>query len=158
MQIAKNTVVTLNYKVTDSEGNLVDGGAQPLVYLHGGYDGVFPKLEEALHGKSQGDQLEVRLEPDDAFGEYDDELVITESVEIFPDNIAIGTHLERSSDDGEETEIFTVTDISDGKVVVDGNHPLAGLTIQFNCTVALVRLATAEEIAHGHVHDGQHAH
>jgi FKBP-type peptidyl-prolyl cis-trans isomerase SlyD len=158
MQIVKNSVVTLNYRVTDPDGNLVDGGAAPLIYLHGGYDGIFPKLEEALHGKNEGDKVEVRLEPDDAFGEYDDSLVIVESVEAFPDNIEIGMHLERVEEGEEDPSLYTITDIANGEVVVDGNHPLAGLTILFNCTVALVRLATAEEIAHGHPHDGMPAH
>ncbi len=158
MQIVKNTVVTLNYQVTDNDGNLVDGGAQPLVYLHGGYDGLFPKIEEALHGKNVGDKLSLRLEPDDAFGEYDDELVIVESADVFPENIQIGTHLEQLIEGEEEPALFTVTDIADGKVTVDGNHPLAGLGILFDCTVAQVRQATPEEIAHGHPHEGTHTH
>ena len=76
MQIAKNCVVTLDYRVTDPEGELVDDGSQPIVYLHGGYDGIFPKIEEALHGKTVGDKLEVKLQPEDAFGDYDAALVM----------------------------------------------------------------------------------
>ena len=80
MQIAKDTVVTLNYRVTDPDGNLIDDGQRPLVYLHGGYDGIFSRIEEALHGMSVGEQLEVKLQPDDAFGDYDADLVRVEGV------------------------------------------------------------------------------
>ena len=159
MEIAKNTVVTLNYTVTDPEGNMIDDGQHPLVYLHGGYDGIFPKLEEALHGKKVGDKLELKLQPDDAFGEYDEELVLVEDAKLFPDNIEVGMSFERVSDDGEEDLVYRITDIAEGKVVVDGNHPLAGVALVFDVTVAEVRPASAEEISHGHVHGpGGHHH
>lgn len=157
MQITKNSVVTLNYKVTDSDGNLVDDGANPLVYLHGGYDGIFPVIEEALHGKAVGEKLSVKLQPDDAFGEYDESLVLIEDQKLFPESIAVGMQFERMTEDGEDEIIYTITDIADGKVVVDGNHPLAGLALVFDCTVTEVRTASAEEINHGHVH-GPHGH
>lgn len=152
MQIQKNTVVTLNYQVADSDGNPVDEGGQPIVYLHGGYGGIFDVIEEALHGKSQGDKLEIRLEPEDAFGDYDAELVLIEPRSLFPDNIEVGMEFERASEDGEDDERYTITDIAEDKVVVDGNHPLAGMALNFSCTVADVRAATQEEISHGHVH------
>jgi FKBP-type peptidyl-prolyl cis-trans isomerase SlyD len=159
MEIVKNTVVTLNYKVHDPDGNLVDDGANPLVYLHGGYDGIFPKLEEELHGKSVGDKLVVKLQPEDAFGDYDESLVMIEPADLFPDNIEIGMAFERVGEDDEEDMLFRVTDIADGKVVVDGNHPLAGTALVFDITVAEVRPATAEELTHGHVHGaGGHHH
>lgn len=153
MQIAKDTVVTLNYRVTDSDGNLVDGGEQPLVYLHGGYDAIFPRLEEVLHGRETGATLEVKLQPDDAFGDYDAELVMIEPRSMFPDNIEVGMQFERAIEDGaDDGELYTITDIAEDKVVVDGNHPLAGVALVFSCTVSDVRTATAEELAHGHVH------
>jgi len=157
MEIVKNTVVTLNYKVHDPEGNLVDDGAQPLVYLHGGYDGIFPLLEEKLHGKKLGEKFQIKLQPDDAFGDIDEELVMIEDAKLFPDNIEIGMAFERVGEDGEEDMVFRITDIEDGKVVVDGNHPLAGIALLFDVTVADVRQATLEEITHGHVH-GAHGH
>lgn len=157
MQIAKNTVVTLNYRVTDAQGQPVDEGKEPLVYLHGGYDGIFPLLEEKLQGKNVGEQLEVRLEPEDAFGDYDAELVLIEPRNLFPDNIEVGMQFERGTEDGDDDELYTITDIADDKVVVDGNHPLAGMALHFTCTIADVRPATAEELAHGHVH-GPHGH
>lgn len=151
MQIAKNTVVTLKYTVRDPDGNMIDDGQHPLVYLHGGYDGIFPKLEEELHGKNQGDKLEVKLQPDDAFGDYDEELVLVEEASLFPENIEVGMSFERVTDDGEEEIVYRITDVAEGKVVVDGNHPLAGIALLFDVTVAEVRPATAEEVTHGHV-------
>ena len=149
-EIVKNSVVTLHYTVTDTEGNVVDDGRQPLVYLHGGYDGIFSRLEEVLHGKRTGDRLEVKLQPEEAFGDYDETLVVVEDADLFPENAEIGMAFERVSDAGEE--IYHITDIADGKVVVDGNHPLAGMALVFDLTVADVRAATPEEIAHGHIH------
>ncbi|HMV17019.1 MAG TPA: peptidylprolyl isomerase [Zoogloea sp.] len=159
MQIAKNTVVTLDYQVRDPDGNMIDDGAHPLVYLHGGYDGIFTVIEEALQGKNVGEQLNVKLQPDDAFGEYDEELVLVEDASLFPDNIEVGMSFERVGEDGEDEQIYRITDIADGKVVVDGNHPLAGTALVFDITIKSVRAATAEEIGHGHVHgEGGHHH
>lgn len=159
MQIGKDTVVTLDYRVTDSDGNLVDEGGQPLVYLHGGYGGIFDKIEETLQGKNAGDKFEVKLEPEDAFGEYDAELVMIEPRNLFPDNIEVGMQFERASNEDDDGELYTITDIADDKVVVDGNHPLAGMALMFSCTVAEVRAASAEEVSHGHVHaPGGHHH
>ncbi|NMF98447.1 peptidylprolyl isomerase [Aromatoleum toluolicum] len=159
MEIVKNSVVTLKYTVVDPDGNMIDDGQQPLVYLHGGYDGIFPAIEEALHGKKVGEQLKVKLQPEDAFGDYDEELVLVEDISQFPENIEVGMSFERVSDDGEEEMIYRITDIADGKVVVDGNHPLAGTALVFDVTIAEVRAATAEELAHGHVHGaGGHHH
>ncbi len=158
-EIVKNTVVTLNYTVRDPEGNMIDDGAHPLVYLHGGYDGIFPVLEELLQGKKVGERFEVKLQPEDAFGDYDEELVLIEDAKLFPENIEVGMSFERVTDDGEEEMIYRITDIADGKVVVDGNHPLAGTSLVFDVTVSEVRTASAEEIAHGHVHgEGGHHH
>jgi FKBP-type peptidyl-prolyl cis-trans isomerase SlyD len=158
MLIARNTVVTLNYSVADLDGASIDEGANPLVYLHGGYGGIFDRIEEELQGKAVGDALEVRLEPEDAFGEYDADLVAIEPRQLFPDNIEVGMQFERGAEDGEsEDALFTITDIAEDKVVVDGNHPLAGIALMFSCTVTGVRAATDEEVTHGHVH-GDHGH
>ncbi|MDQ7991001.1 MAG: peptidylprolyl isomerase [Candidatus Dactylopiibacterium sp.] len=157
MEILKNTVVTLDYSVRDPEGNVVDDGANPLVYLHGGYDGIFPLLEEKLHGMKVGERLNIKLQPDDAFGDYDESLVLLEERELFPADIEVGMAFERVGDDGEEDMVFRVTDIAEDKVVVDGNHPLAGMALVFDVTVREVRPASAEELTHGHVH-GPHGH
>ncbi|MBL8438190.1 MAG: peptidylprolyl isomerase [Zoogloeaceae bacterium] len=160
MQIVKNTVVTLKYEVRDPDGNMIDDGHHPLVYLHGGYDGIFSKIEETLHGKQQGDQFQIKLQPEEAFGDYDEELVLVEDASMFPENIEVGMSFERVTDDGEDEILYRITDIADGKVVVDGNHPLAGTALVFDITVSEVRQASAEEITHRHVHGpgGHHHH
>jgi FKBP-type peptidyl-prolyl cis-trans isomerase SlyD len=160
MQIGKDTVVTLNYRVTDPDGNLIDDGQRPLVYLHGGYDGIFARIEEALQGRTVGEQLEIKLQPEEAFGEYDAELVRIERLSMFPEGIQVGMQFERATEDGDDDMVYTITDIEGEKVVVDGNHPLAGTALVFICTVADVRPATAEELAHGHAHgpEGHHHH
>ncbi len=139
---------------------MIDDCQHPIVYLHGGYDGIFPIIEEQVHGKEVGESLTVKLQPEDAFGEYDDTLVVIEPISLFPENIEVGMAIERVADEDDEEEmLYHITDIADGKVVLDGNHPLAGVAIVFSCSVADVRAATAEELAHGHVHgDGGHHH
>jgi len=157
MQIVKNTVVTISYELKDNEGTTLEKSDEPVSYLHGGYDGIFPTVEEALHGKDVGERCDVVLEPDNAFGEYDENLVRLEPRHLFPENAEVGMQFEGAPEGSDEILIYTVTDMADDKVVVDGNHPLAGQTLQFSCTVEDVRLATDEEIAHGHVH-GAHGH
>lgn len=159
MRIAKDTVVTLSYRVSDADGNIVDEGSEPIIYLHGGYGGLFPRLEESLEGKEAGHELCIKLQPEDAFGEYDAELVSIEEASLFPENVQVGMQFERVMDgDQDETMLFSVTDIADGKVVVDGNHPLAGMALVFDCTVADIRAASAEEMEHGHPHTPGHHH
>jgi FKBP-type peptidyl-prolyl cis-trans isomerase SlyD len=156
MKISANTVVTLDYEVKDPQHEMVDPGERPLVYLHGS-SGIFPKLEAALDGKTVGDAVQVQLEPEDAFGEYDDELVTSELLQNLPEGVLVGMQLEGTGEHG--THIMSVTEIEDGRAVLDGNHPLAGVTLVFSCTVSEVRAATAEELAHGHAHgDGGHQH
>ncbi len=161
MQVAKNTVVTLDYSVTDVDGDLVDAGQEPLVYLHGGYDDIFPLIEEAVHGKTVGQSVIVKMQPDDAFGEYDAALVQVEPRGQFPDELQVGMQFEGvpegadDDDDEEDVLIYRVTEIAEDKVVLDGNHPLAGMALVFTCTVTDVRPATADEIRHGHMHDDE---
>jgi FKBP-type peptidyl-prolyl cis-trans isomerase SlyD len=161
MQICKNSVVSINFELRDREGNVLEKSEQPISYLHGGYDGIFPVVEQALEGKSEGDSVDMTLEPADAFGEYDAELVRVEARDVFPiEEITVGMQFQGGTDGhSDEIVLYTVTDVADGKVVVDGNHPLAGQTVQFSCMVVGVRPATAEEIAHGHTHgEGGHHH
>lgn len=159
MKIAMNTVVSISYELRDGEGNLLDSAAEPVSYLHGGYDGIFPKVEEELHGKDIGATLELTLEPADAFGDYDEELVQIEPASAFPsEQLEIGMQFEGEDQHG-DVILYTITDIADGKVVVDGNHPWAGERLQFKCAVTGVRTATKEEIDHGHIHgEGDHHH
>jgi FKBP-type peptidyl-prolyl cis-trans isomerase SlyD len=157
MQVARNTVVTLDYNVTDPDGELVDAGKEPLIYLHGGHDDIFPMIEEALQGKKVGETVIVKMQPDDAFGEYDADLVEIESRKDFPRELQLGMQFEGLPEGGQEDDalIYRVTEIADDKVVLDGNHPLAGMALVFTCTVTAVRPASAEEIAHGHIHDDE---
>ena len=157
MQIAKDTVVELTYELFDADGGLIEKTDAPVEYLHGGYEGIFPLVERALAGKGVGDTCRVRLEPEDAFGEYDAALVHLEPLAKFPKVVSVGMQFEGQSEQSGRTVVYTVTEIADEKVVVDGNHPLAGRTLQFACTVTAVRAATQEEITHGHVH-GPHDH
>ena len=157
MQVAKDTVVTLDYNVTDPDGELVDAGKEPLIYLHGGHDDIFPMIEEALQGKKVGETVVVKMQPDDAFGEYDAELIQVEPRKTFPKELEVGMQFEGLPESGDEDDaiIYRVTEIADDKVVLDGNHPLAGMALVFTCTVTGVRPASAEELEHGHVHDGE---
>lgn len=163
MKIAKNTVVTLNYQLSDAQGSLIEESTQPMVYLHGGYQNTLPKIEEALAGQEVGYKVTIQVEPEDAFGEYDATLVKIEPREALPAELELGMQFEgapeESVDDDEEADvrIFTVTDIADGKVVLDGNHPLAGISLRFSLDVVEVRTASEEEITHRHVH-GPHGH
>jgi FKBP-type peptidyl-prolyl cis-trans isomerase SlyD len=160
MKIAKNTVVTVHYKLSDAQGNLIEENSEPMVYLHGGYENTLPKIEETLDGKESGFATTIQVEPDDAFGEYDANLVKVEPRSRLPTPLEVGMQFEGMPDggeEGEETLIFTITDIADDKVVLDGNHPLAGMALRFELRVSEVRVATDEEIAHRHVH-GAHDH
>jgi FKBP-type peptidyl-prolyl cis-trans isomerase SlyD len=156
MKIAKDTVVSLRYELVDSTGDLLEQVEVPISYLHGGYDGIFPLVEEALHGKDVGDKISVTMQPDDAFGEYEHELVEVEARSSFPKEVAVGMQFEGGPEgaDDDDYMLFTVIEVTDDEVTVDGNHPLAGKTLTFNCTVTGVRPASATELAHGHVHEG----
>jgi FKBP-type peptidyl-prolyl cis-trans isomerase SlyD len=157
MNVASKTVVSLSYILYDADGNVIEKADSPLEYLHGGFSGIFPLVEKALDGKAVGETCRVRLAPADAFGEYDAELVRVEPRDKFPETVDVGMQFEGESSTKGEVIVYTVTDIADGKVVVDGNHPLAGQTLNFECTVAAVRAASNEELSHGHVH-GAHGH
>jgi FKBP-type peptidyl-prolyl cis-trans isomerase SlyD len=150
MKISRNHVVTLKYQVTDRDGEVVDAGQEPLVYLHGGYGGLFDALEVALQGKSEADAFSVALTADEAFGEYDEDLVSVEPRDAFPANIQVGTQVELDAEDG-ETLLFKVTHIDGDNVTINGNHPLCGLDLVFTGTVVAVRPATVKEIARGEV-------
>jgi FKBP-type peptidyl-prolyl cis-trans isomerase SlyD len=157
MKVTANTVVTLRYKVSDSATQkLIDEGRDPMVYLHGGYDSTFPKIEAALEGKESGFQATLNLQPEDAFGARDESLVRTIPKSEFPPGVKVGGQLEGRNDKG-EPQVFNVLKIKGPQVILDGNHPLAGKALKFSLTVTDVRAATEEEIAHRHVH-GEHGH
>lgn len=161
MKIDKNSVVSISYELLDSAGEVLENSDEPVSYLHGGFDGIFPTVEEALQGKEVGDSCELTLEPEHAFGEYDADLVRVEPRNQFPEGqVEVGMQFEGAADGEDEWILYTVTDVTEDKVVVDGNHPLAGQRLFFKCTVTDVRPATEEEIAHEHAHgpEGHHHH
>lgn len=170
MKISKNTIVSLRYKLTDAQNNVIEEPEAPMVYLHGGYDGTFPKIETALDGQDVGYETTLQLDPGDAFGEYDPELLKIEPRTRFPDPLEVGMQFEGVPDaddfsndaeqardvldDGDEDDpsalIYTVTDVAENQVVLDGNHPLAGMALRFWLQVEEVRIATEDEIQNRH--------
>jgi FKBP-type peptidyl-prolyl cis-trans isomerase SlyD len=159
MEIKMNTVVSITYDLKDADGNILESTKEPVTYLHGGHDNIFPKVEEAIHGKKIGDKVAVALEPIDAFGDYNEELVQIEPDSAFPEkSLKEGMQFEGEDSSG-EVIVYTITDIADGKVVVDGNHPWAGQKVIFEAVIKDVRDASTEEVTHKHVHgEGGHHH
>jgi FKBP-type peptidyl-prolyl cis-trans isomerase SlyD len=151
--IARNAVVSLDVQLSDIWGNLIERSDQPVQYLHGGYGNLFPAVEAALEGKAENDQVKVRLEPEDAFGDYDENLLRVESRSRFPDSLEVGMKFEGEPGGDDEDTIFVVTDMAEDKVVLDGNHPLAGMALEFSGTVVGVRPATPAEIESGSADD-----
>ena len=122
-------------------------------------ENTLPKIEEELDGKEVGYSSTIQIEPEDAFGDYDPALLKVEERSRLPEPLEVGMQFEGVPEDGDDEDsiIYTVTDVAEDKVVLDGNHPLAGMALRFQCTVAEVRTATEEELSHGHVH-GAHGH
>ena len=152
--IGDKLVVSMHYKLTDTDGNVLDSseGSDPLNYLHGAGN-IIPGLEKAMVGKVQGDNLQVKVEPAEAYGELDPQLVQIVDRAAFQgvENVDVGMSFEARGDDGQVQRIV-VREVDGDKVTVDANHPLAGQQLHFDVQVVAVRDATEEEIAHGHVH------
>jgi FKBP-type peptidyl-prolyl cis-trans isomerase SlyD len=146
--IAENTVVELAVDLYDAQGALLQAGEEPVVYLHGGYGGLLEALERALEGKNAGDVVRVHLEPEQAFGEYDPALLRVESRSRYGEGLGIGMQVEDAFEGG-EPQLYTITDLAEDKIVLDANHPLAGMALNFACRVLAVRAASAEELARG---------
>jgi FKBP-type peptidyl-prolyl cis-trans isomerase SlyD len=157
-RVEAGTVVTIAYELRSADGELLDEEDATVDYLHGGYGGLFPKVEAALEGQEPGYEVTMSLEPEDAFGEYDPQFLRVEPRGAFPEILQEGMRFEGvpGGDDGEELRVYTVTAVADDRVVVDGNHPLAGERVWIRCAVREVRAATEDEIRHGHAH-GEHA-
>ena len=156
MRIDPGTVVTLEYELRNADGEPLEEDDARLAYLHGGFGGICPKVEAALEGKDAGHEVSITLEPKDAFGEYDADLLRVEPRDLFPETLAVGMQFEGVPGEGgggEATRIYTVTDIAADKVVVDANHPYAGERLWFKCVVRDVRRASPEEVAAGHARE-----
>lgn len=153
MQITDGTVVSMDYALRNDEGAIIDQSqpGQPLTYLHG-HRNIIPGLESQLSGKSVGDQVEVRVSPEEGYGEKNPALEQVVPKERFQgiENIEEGMQFQASTDQGPVS--VRVVKVEGEEVTVDGNHPLAGAHLNFNVTIQEVRSATEEEIAHGHVH------
>ena len=138
--------VSLRYRLYDSTTQALEDHDREETYLHGGFGHLFPKIEEILEGRQIGEQVSVYLEPEDAFGDYDPELLHIAPRDHFPDELETGMDFEGIPGGEADGIIYTVTDIAGETVVVDGNHPLAGIAIRFDLEVTGVRPATEEEI------------
>ncbi|MSQ69739.1 MAG: peptidylprolyl isomerase [Betaproteobacteria bacterium] len=149
MLIARNTVVSLEVEISDLWGKLIERSDEAVQYLHGGYGNVFAPIEAALEGKAQNDSVRLRLEPVEAFGDYDENLLRVEPRSRYPDSLESGMKFEGESGTDDAGLIFVVSDMAEDKVVLDGNHPLAGMALEFSCKVVGIRWATAAEIANG---------
>ncbi len=160
MKVADNTVVVIDYTLTNNEGQVIDSseGAGPLAYLHGAGN-IIPGLEDALLGKEAGDEVKASIEPANAYGERHEALKQEVPAELFSgvEKVEVGMQFQSETDQG--PVLVTVTEVGDQTITVDGNHPLAGVHLNFDVNIREVREATQEELEHGHVHgEGGHHH
>jgi FKBP-type peptidyl-prolyl cis-trans isomerase SlyD len=156
MNISKDSVVTLQYKVAEINGKLIQQSTEPMVYLHGGYGNTLPKIEEALEGQAKGYSTVLELQASDAFGARDESLRKVIPKAEFPPGVKVGGQLEGTDESGQR-RVYDVVKIKGPEVHLDGNHPLAGKALRFTLKVTDVRAASQEEIEHRHVH-GVHGH
>ncbi|MBA1146145.1 peptidylprolyl isomerase [Ectothiorhodospiraceae bacterium WFHF3C12] len=153
MQISKNKVVAIDYTLTDDDGNTLDTSAnrEPLKYIQGAGN-IIPGLERALEGEESGSQVNVTVQPDEGYGQRDENLKQQVPRNLFEgvDTLEPGMQFQAQTEGG--VQIITVAEVGDEQVLVDANHPLAGVTLNFDVNVVEVRDATEEELEHGHVH------
>jgi FKBP-type peptidyl-prolyl cis-trans isomerase SlyD len=161
MQIAQDVVVSIHYTLTNDKGETLDSsaGGEPLAYLQG-HGNLIPGLENALNGKQAGDKLTVQVSPAEGYGEYDKNLVQRVPRRSFRGiaDVRVGMQFQMQAEQGPRA--VTVTQVIGDMVTVDGNHELAGQTLNFDVEIVEVRTATQEELEHGHVHGpgGHHHH
>ena len=153
MQIANNTAVSIHYTLTDKEGKQIDStvGGEPLEYLHG-HGNIISGLEKALHNRDVGDKFNISIAPADAYGEYNADILQIVSRDMFDgiDEIEVGMQFHAAVNSG--TGVITVTKVEGNDITIDANHPMAGLTLNFAVEIVSVRMATKDEISHGHIH------
>jgi len=136
MKISSNTIVTLSCTLSDTSGNLIDEGQEPLIYLHGGYGQIFKPLEELLEGKQIGETFRIEIKAADAFGEYDESLKVTEPLDELPEDLVIGMELDGYLDESpDDIILYRVTHIDGESAILDANHPLSGKDLVFEGSV-----------------------
>lgn len=161
MQVIKDAVASIHYTLKNDEGMVLDTseGRDPLPYLHGAGN-IVPGLEAALEGKTVGEEVQVRIEPAEAYGEKNDQMIQTIPREHMPEGVElqVGMQLQAQTPDG-QAQVVTIVALTNTDVTLDGNHPLAGVALNFAVEIVEVRKATEEELTHGHVHGaGGHVH
>lgn len=149
MQVAKDKVVAVSYVLRNGRGEVYEIRDLPIEYLHGSGADLFPKIEQALDGKSVGDTVNISLTPDESFGAHDPALTFSDDLDHVPEELRrLGAQFEAKNSRG-ESRTFVVTAIAGGQLTVDANHPLAGQTVSFEVTVRDVREATPQEVRAG---------
>ncbi|MEO5970120.1 MAG: peptidylprolyl isomerase [Bdellovibrionia bacterium] len=153
MKISKNSVVSIQYTLTDEKKEVLDRSSaqDPLVYLHG-TGSLIPGLEQALEGRVAGEKLQVTVNPEDGYGLRSDKMLQNVQRSEFPqgEELEVGMRYQVEGDEG--PMVLTIVEIRDDEVIVDANHPLAGVTLHFDVEVGSVREATENELSHGHAH------
>jgi len=158
--IKKDMVVSIVYRLTNGSGEVLDeaDSSDPFSYLHGHHQ-VIPGMENGLEGLKKGDKKKLTISPEEGYGEINEKLRITLNKDVFPKNFPMeaGSQFQADLGNGHQS-VFTIKEIKEKEVLVDGNHPLAGETLNFDIEVLEVRKATKEELEHGHSHDGDGHH
>jgi len=157
MKITKDTIATLKLKVADANGRLIEDAKEPAAVLIGGYGNTLPAIEAALEGQEAGFQTVLKLTPETAFGPRDESLQRAIAKKDFPPGVKVGGQLEIRDSESGEFKLYHVVKIKGDQVLLDGNHPLAGMALTVTLKVVSVRAASQEEVAHGHAH-GDHGH
>lgn len=160
MKIEKGSVVSLNFTLTDSDKNLIESSEakKPLMYLHG-FQNLLPKVEEALNGKATGEKVNVSVTKTEAYGDVVPELIQTVKREQFENSKDLQEGMAFQVQTPEGVQVFAITKINGDDITIDGNHPLAGMDLEFALEVLDIREASKEEMDHGHVHGpGGHEH
>ncbi len=148
-KVGKNKAVYIMYTIKDQDGNVLEQMDMPIGYVHRAGSGIFERVENALEGLGEGDQVQVTLPPEEGFGEHQPDLAFTDDIDNVPPEFRyVGAEVEFSNDSG-ETMMFKVTHIADGKLTIDGNHPMAGKTVVFDVSIQSIRAADPDEIASG---------